>query len=95
MKYFRDEKMEGMTVRYYSLSKIIACSLGVLFALFVPKGDKKVVGGVAAISLVLASLYALSEMVTCTFSIGFGPEDDFDEDEFDCEEHCHCHNDEF
>lgn len=91
MKYFRDEKMAGMTVRNYTLTKIIACASGMLLAFLTPKEDRKVVGGVAIVALILASLFALSEMITCTFSIGFGREEDCECGcECDCENDCHC-----
>lgn len=80
MKYFRNEKMEGMTVRSYSLTKIIAFALGILVGLTTPKEDRKVLSGVALIGLLLAGLVALSEVVTCTLQIGFSSDD---EDEYD------------
>ncbi len=83
MKYFRNEKMESMTVRTYSLTKIICFSLGILFGLSTPKQEKRMMGNLTLIALLGAGLYALSEVMTCTLHIGFSSEDD---DDFDWDE---------
>lgn len=78
MKYFKAEKMEEMTMRSYSLTKIIAFSLGILFAYATPKEERKVMGWLAVVAALVAGLYAIGELYTCTFSIGFGDGDDED-----------------